>query len=318
MKLPALWMLAAFAAGIGIAERWPGSLRLWLVAAAVAILLAVALALFVGAGFARRHFVTFAWICALAAWLALGGLTRSVERAGIPSNHITRLIAVDKVDTSVALRWRGRLREDPLALPWGERLEIDLEQVEAGGVAIPVSGGLRVNFYSNERAVRPPSGSRAGDRVEALVKARPPRDFLDPGAFDVYGFLARQKIDLIGSLRSGALLQLVDRPAPTSLQRLARTRGTLLARIDSLFADHTERGAILRAMLVGDRSFVDSSVVLAFQKTAAYHVLVVAGLHVGALVIFLLWIGRRLRLPASLIGLLTLLALIGYVGIVQD
>ena len=26
--------------------------------------------------------------------------------------------------------------------------------------------------------------------------------------------------------------------------------------------------------------------VLAFQKTAAYHVLVVAGLHVGALVIF--------------------------------
>ncbi|MGA7061456.1 MAG: DNA internalization-related competence protein ComEC/Rec2 [Candidatus Acidiferrales bacterium] len=318
MKLPALWMLAAFAAGIGIAERWPGSLRLWLVAAAVAILLAVALALFVGAGFARRHFVTFAWICALAAWLALGGLTRSVERAGIPSNHITRLIAVDKVDTSVALRWRGRLREDPLALPWGERLEIDLEQVEAGGVAIPVSGGLRVNFYSNERAVRPPSGSRAGDRVEALVKARPPRDFLDPGAFDVYGFLARQKIDLIGSLRSGALLQLVDRPAPTSLQRLARTRGTLLARIDSLFADHTERGAILRAMLVGDRSFVDSSVVLAFQKTAAYHVLVVAGLHVGALVIFLLWIGRRLRLPASLIGLLTLLALIGYVGIAQD
>ena len=70
-------------------------------------------------------------------------------------------------------------------------------------------------------------------------------------------------------------------------------------------------------MLLGDRSFVDSSVVLAFQKTAAYHVLVVAGLHVGALVIFLFWIGRRLRLPASLIGLLTLLALIGYVGMIQ-
>ena len=71
-----------------------------------------------------------------------------------------------------------------------------------------------------------------------------------------------------------------------------------------------ERGAILRAMLLGDRSFVDSSVVLAFQKTAAYHVLVVAGLHVGALVIFLFWIGRRLRLPVSLIGLVTLLALV--------
>ncbi|MFZ3333706.1 MAG: ComEC/Rec2 family competence protein [Candidatus Acidiferrales bacterium] len=318
MKLPALWMLAAFAAGIGIAERWPGSLRLWMVAALIAILLGAALGALAGAGFVRRHYVCFAWICALAAWLALGGLARGVEFAGIPSNHITRLIAADKIDTSVALRWRGRLREDPLALPWGERFEIDLEQVEAGRVEVPVSGGLRVNFYSNERAVRPPEGLWAGDRVEALVKARPPRDFLDPGAFDVRGFLARQKIDLIGSLRSGALLQLVDRPAPTLLQRLARARGTLLARIDSLFVEHPERGAILRAMLLGDRSFVDSSVVLAFQKTAAYHVLVVAGLHVGALVIFLLWIGRRLRLPVSAIGLLTVIALIAYVGIVQD
>ena len=48
-----------------------------------------------------------------------------------------------------------------------------------------------------------------------------------------------------------------------------------------------QRAAVLRAMLLGDRSFVDSDVVTAFQKTAAYHVLVVAGLHVGALVVFL-------------------------------
>lgn len=318
MKLPALWMLASFAAGIGIAERWPGSLGLWAAVVAAAILLGAGLAALAATGFARRHFVTLAWICALAAWLALGGLARCVELAGIPSDHITRLIAADRIDTSVALRWQGRLREDPLALPWGERFEIDLEQVEAGGAEMPVSGGLRMNFYSNERAARPPEGLRAGDRVEALVKARPPRDFLDPGAFDVHGFLARQKIDLIGSLRSGTLLQLVDRPRPTILQRLARARGTLLTRIDSLFADHPERGAILRAMLLGDRSFVDSSVVLAFQKTAAYHVLVVAGLHVGALVIFLLWTGRRLRLPPSVIGLLTVVALAAYVGIVQD
>ena len=60
-----------------------------------------------------------------------------------------------------------------------------------------------------------PRGLRAGDRVEALVQARPPRNFLDPGAFDERGYLARQKIDLTGSLRSGELLQLIDRPRPT-------------------------------------------------------------------------------------------------------
>jgi hypothetical protein len=38
MKLPALWILSAFAAGIAIAGRWPGSLRLWAVSAGLGIL----------------------------------------------------------------------------------------------------------------------------------------------------------------------------------------------------------------------------------------------------------------------------------------
>jgi len=190
------------------------------------------------------------------------------------------------VDPGIALRWGGRLREDPLTVPWGQRFEIDLEQVEGQGAALSATGELRVNFYLGARVADPPTGLRAGDRVEVLLKARPSRDYLDPGAFDVKSFLAREKIDVMGSLRSGELLQLVDRPPPTISQRLARARGTLLARLDSLFAGHPERGAVARAMLLGDRSFVESGVVLAFQKTAPYHVLVV-GLHVGALVIFL-------------------------------
>jgi competence protein ComEC len=310
MKLPALWFLAAFAAGIGIESRWPGSPKFWIASATAGVL--------IGAILVWRGFVPAAWLCALAAWLALGGFASGLEQVLIPSNHISRLIATDRIDTGVPLRWRGRLREDPLVLPWGRRYQIDLEQVESSGAAVPVTGGLRVNFYAGSRVAEPPAGLRAGDRIEALLKATPPRNYLDPGAFDVHGFLARQKIDVVGSLRSGELLQLIDRPPPTIQQRLARVRGLLLARIDSLFAEYPQRGAILRAMLLGDRSFVDSDVVLAFQKTAAYHVLVVAGLHVGALVVLLLWIGRRLRLPAIAAGFLVLLALTAYVGIVQD
>jgi len=267
MKLPALWTLGAFAAGVGIASRWPGALRLWAVGAALGILAGLILA----ADFLSwRHCGAAAWVCALAAWLAIGGLAASVERATVPANHIARLIAAGQVDPGIALRWRGRLREDPLTLPWGQRFEIDLEQVEAQGAALTTTGGLRVNFYPGARIAKPPARLRAGDRVEVLVKARPPRDYLDPGAFDVKGFLAREKIDVIGSLRSGELLQLVDRPPPTISHRLARARGTLLTRLDSLFAGHPERGAVARAMLLGDRSFVDSSVVVAGQAAALF------------------------------------------------
>jgi competence protein ComEC len=310
MKLPALWIAATFATGIGLASRGQSSPKMWFSTAAIAILAGLVLI--------WRQRAASAWCFALLAWLALGGLAITVERAAVPANDVSHLIANGAIDASVPLRWRGRLREDPLKLPWGFRYEIDLENVESSGVALPATGGLRVNFYFAPHAVEPFRGLRAGDRVEALLKPRPPRNYLDPGAFDVHGFLARQKIDVVGSLRSGELLQVIDHPAPTFQQRLARARGNLLARIDSLFADHPERAAILRAILLGDRSFVDSDVVLAFQKTAAYHVLVVAGLHVGALVVFLYWLGRRLRLPSIAVALMTLIALAGYVGIVQD
>ena len=310
MKLPALWIAAAFATGIGIASRWQSFPKIWFAAAAIAIL--------AGLLSIWRQRSAFAWSFALVAWIALGALAIGVEHAAIPANHVSRLIASGAIDTSVPLRYRGRLREDPLKLAWGLRYEIDLENVESAGVLLPATGGLRVNFYFAPHAVEPLQDLRAGDRVEALLKARPPRNYLDPGAFDVHGFLARQKIDVVGSLRSGELLQVIDRPPPTFQQGLARARGNLLARLDSLFVDHLERAAVLRAMLLGDRSFVESDVVLAFQKTAAYHVLVVAGLHVGALIVFLYWFGRRLRLPSIAIAVMTLCALAAYVGIVQD
>ena len=310
MKLPALWLVAAFAAGIELADRWPGSLRMWIASAVLAILLGGILL------WRRQH--AAACVVALLAWTSVGAVATGVERAAVPANHVTRLLAAGRLDISDPVRWRGRLRENPMALPWGRRFEIDLEQLEESGEVVPVSGGLRANLYGDAHAADKLQTLRAGDRVEALMKARPPRNFLDPGAFDLHGFLARQQIDLTGSLRSGELLQLIDRPRPTFLQRLARARGALLTRLDALFQDQPARAAVLRAMLLGDRSFVDSDVVTAFQKTAAYHVLVVAGLHVGALVIFLFFLCRMLRLPIGVTTAVTLCVLAAYVGVVQD
>ena len=310
MKLPTVWLATAFAAGIALANHWHASLPS-LAAATVALILLSGILLW-------RDFELAAWISTLGAWGLLGALAVTIESTSLPANHVTRLISQGRMDLNDPLRWRGRLREDPVALPWGHRYEIDLEQVEQAGETLPVRGGLRLSLYGPGSRNRALQTLRAGDRVEALVKARPPRNFLDPGAFDLRGYLARQRVDLAGSLRSAELLQLIGRPRPTFAQRLARARGGLLARLDALFPDQPERAAVLRAMLLGDRSFVDSNVVAAFQKTAAYHVLVVAGLHVGALVMFLFWVCRRLRVPLGATAVVTLAVLAAYVGVVQD
>jgi competence protein ComEC len=71
-------------------------------------------------------------------------------------------------------------------------------------------------------------------------------------------------------------------------------------------------------MLLGDRSFVDREEAADFQKTGAFHVLVVAGLHVGALAFALYWLGRRLRLSRVWTMMLTLAILSAYVAVVEQ
>jgi competence protein ComEC len=222
------------------------------------------------------------------------------------------------MDAGTALRWRGRLRGDPLQLPWGMRYEIDLEEVESARGITPVAGGLRLTYYNADSPSATPPAARAGDRIEVLAKARPVLNYGDPGSFDFRGYLARQNIQLQSALRNGQLLTVISHPRLTLSDRLARVRGRLLHSLNELFVLQPEEGALARAMLLGDRSFVERDRVVDFQKTGVYHVLVLAGLHVGALAAFFLWAGRRLRLALFPRILLTILALAAYACIVED
>jgi competence protein ComEC len=313
MKLPALWIALSFACGIAVAASGAPSLP--------RVFFAIAIAVFGAAALASLRFraMRTAWIFSLELWLLLGILAATLERDATPPTNVGRQMDRGQLDSADPLRWRGVLREDPAEFPWGRRYEIAMSEVEFEGHVRAVSGGLRANLYQPQKGQKlPPETLRAGDRVEALVKGRPPRNYLDPGAFDARTFLSRQGVDVIGTLRSADLLQRLDSPPPGLRYRLARWRGALLHRVDSLFATQPDRAAILRAMLLGDRSFVDSDTATAFQRTGAYHVLVVAGLHVAALAYLVFWATRRLRIPRLAQVLLTLAVLLAYAAIVQD
>jgi competence protein ComEC len=88
--------------------------------------------------------------------------------------------------------------------------------------------------------------------------------------------------------------------------------------LDELFAGTPQVAGVLRAMLLGDRSFVDREEGTDFQKTGVFHVLVLAGLHVGALAFALYWAGRRQRLPRMRTMLFTITLLSAYVAVVEQ
>lgn len=86
MKLPVVWILRAFAAGIGLAMATPrpASAAFWVVAALTAML--------TGGTLAWRGLLPWPRGCAaLAAWCALDGAEVGLEQAEVPANHVTRL-----------------------------------------------------------------------------------------------------------------------------------------------------------------------------------------------------------------------------------
>src|ERR1700674_1065477 len=314
MKLPSLFPVALFAGGILLSIE----LKTFALPSPRSCIFAVLLFLLFGYIALRKNWILAAALFAAGAWLSLGTAASNLERASLPPNLASTLIETGKLDAETALRWRGRLQGDPLQLPWGMRYEINLEEVETSAGVTPVAGGLRLTYYGGESGSAFPPAARAGDRIETLVRARPVRNFGDPGSFDFRGYLARQSIQLQGSLRNGQLLTIVSHPQLTLFDRFARVRGRFLNSLSDLFASRPDEGALARAMLLGDRSFVERDHVVDFQKTGVYHVLVLAGLHVGALAAFFLWVGRRLRLGLFPRIFLTLLALAAYVSIVED
>ena len=317
MKLPAVALAASFSGGIllglqPVVARHATSrhfLILLLAFLIACLLLAILLA--------RREKLWPGASSSLAAWVTLGIFAACVAQQPLPPEHVLSRMAAGQISGKVPLRYVGRLRNEVSRLPWGYGLELDLTGVETAAGALPLRGGMRVGFTLKDGEPTLPE-LHAGDDVAVLTAARLPLVYKDAGAFDRREFLAQQNIHVQATLRASTLLQKIGAPPASAETRLARWRGKLRSELDALFPASPDVAGILRAMLLGDRAFIDRSESLDFQKTGVFHVLVVAGLHVGALAFFLFWLTRRLRLPHTLATLVILLALFAYIAVVEQ
>jgi len=312
MRIPAVAIAVAFSGGILLGRG------LHLSHGVLGIsFLGIFFLLIVGMFFAWSDRLWAAAIFSLLGWIGLGALGIVVASRPLAAEHVLRRIATGQIELRTPLRWYGYLRSEPARLAWGIGLEMELSGVETAEGMIPVSGGMRVGFTPKEGEAALPE-VHAGDEVSVLALAKLPLVFRDAGAFDRREYLTQQNIHLLATLRASSLLERISTPPATMGTRLARLRALLRERLDSLYPDAPQTAGILRAMLLGDRSLVDQAESVDFQKTGVFHVLVVAGLHVGALAYFLYWLGKRLRLPRTLATVLLLAALFAYIAVVEQ
>jgi competence protein ComEC len=318
VKAPAVAIVAAFVCGIALGlypQFFIGSSPAKLVScfAASAAFAIVALILL------RSEKLHASAVASLLCWLALGITSSVIAQQPLPPNHVTQILDRGELSLKTPLRWHGTLRDEPFRLPWGTGYEIELDAVDYRGASQPIAGGLRLSFTphaATDATLLPQLHS--GDAIDVIAEAKRPPFFRDEGAFDRRAYLASQNIDLIAALRSPKLLQRTSAASSQNIStRIDRLRARLRDEIDTLFAGNPQSAATLRAMLLGDRTFVDRDESTAFQKTGVFHILVVAGLHVGALAALIFWMSRKLRFTPTLTILFVVAILAAYVAIVE-
>jgi competence protein ComEC len=317
MRLPAVAIAALFACGVvlgqtlWIAHRDFSHVYLLAGFASVAFLIGSGIVLVrIGLLFPAVAFSALSW-------LILGVLGAGIANQPRTANYVLSLVEVGRVNLKTPLRWHGHLRDEPARLPWGYGYEIELTGVEYEGSLVPARGGMRVSFAGSTDQLAAPD-VHAGDALVVTTEAKRPQIYRDEGAFDRRAYLEQQNIDLVATLRAPELMERTTVSPTTAATLLAHVRRRLRDEIDTLFSNRPQVDGVLRAMLLGDRSFVERAESTDFQKTGVFHVLVVAGLHVGALAVFLFWIGRVLRLTPFWTALTTLTLLLAYVAVVEQ
>ncbi|MFA4972247.1 MAG: DNA internalization-related competence protein ComEC/Rec2 [bacterium] len=172
--------------------------------------------------------------------------------------------------------------DGPLRLKeWGASFDLELSACGANEGALSSAGGsVRVN------ARHVPEGLADGDRVRALIAIKAPRKFDNPGAFDYARYLMSLGVGAVANAR-GPVMH-IDQDGEALRGAVGRARKRVASAIDE--AAGQPEDAILRALAIGDRSFVTQDLRDWFARSGLAHLLALSGLHVGyvALLIYLL------------------------------
>jgi competence protein ComEC len=174
--------------------------------------------------------------------------------------------------------------------------------------------GTRVLVRVYDRSVEPSQVPSYGDRLSIVGTAEVPGEPANPGEFDYRAYLRSQGIGMTLSVNRASTTYIFRRG---DLSWFEEGTEWVRARARDFADDYVggEEGDIVRALLLGEREYIDEPTREAFMRTGTTHVLAVSGLHVAvialALFVVVSWIPNRmtqLLLYSSLLSIYAVVA----------
>ncbi len=170
-------------------------------------------------------------------------------------------------------------------------LSLDLESNEWQGTRAVMSGRLRVTIGGDA----PVPALVQGERIAVWTTLRPPRGFDAPGVPDPLLEARRAGWHGSGYCKSGRLVS-KQGPGSGTLALAGRLRAELRRRLIAFVPEGPEQ-ALVRAMVLGDRTGLERETEEAFRIAGTYHVLALSGAQVALVAALLLWPLRYLCAP---------------------
>jgi competence protein ComEC len=255
---PAIPLLISFIGGILVGSEWTGfEVWGWTV-------------LFTSAAFCLFHISRKkpAAISPLALFVSLGYLAISPWASpGFPADHIVHYAGADRWDIS------GRLTGPPETVNQRTSFILCVDTLNNGRQTRSVIGRLRVS------AVGKLPELAAGDKIRFNGRIRLITNFKNPGGFDYRRYMAYKGI-WATTYAKGENLAVIDKQQRSVLfQFLDKTRGTFSRLIENSGGPETQ--AVLKALIIGDRSQISPQTRQHFNRAGVGHLLAISGLHIG-------------------------------------
>ena len=185
-----------------------------------------------------------------------------------------------------------------------------------------INGNLRITVPRSSEFPAPLS-LYARDKVKVSARLLPYKSFQNFKTFSLDAYLKSQKIHNRASAKSPLLVEKIESGKKYSPIRLISViRQKIQKKIKKHFSSPdtnslSPQGAVLEALLLGERKRMDFSVTQSLQKAGIYHLFALSGAHIAIISFFLFSLFNLMRIPNRFSYLLVMAFLLFYVFLVE-
>ncbi|MBI4467909.1 MAG: ComEC/Rec2 family competence protein [Acidobacteria bacterium] len=229
-------------------------------------------------------------------FVAAGTLLHRTARLASGASPLLQLYEREPERFAAPIEIKGRLATAVERAPGRAILSIRVDQIRSGHERFRARGRVRLTVaasHPDQRAMMESLRLRSGTRVAAWATVNRQARFLNPGSFDLDAYMDWTGLDLSGIIKSPRLIEVIDRSDESGLLNgLADARARGEANLDRTFPPRT--AALLKALLLGNRHFIDRETAEGFRAGGTFHILVISGAHVAFIAAGLYWILKTL------------------------